>query len=508
MTVFQNSKRWAAVFLLALACTRTARPPVCVPGDSCAPSDPCRAGAIACDPQIACVATDAGTRDGTACATGRVCSAGECVLCAEGSACTPAGDPCHAGVLGCSTGQPVCTASANAAPDGTPCGDDLLCAASACAPGDGADGALIYSGSAPLETARATAAGQAGAMLLTVDSSTGFAAGQQLFIHQTQGTDAGHWEEAQVVAVVSATSLSLLAPLQHTYGLGAQALVERRFTDFTVPAGATLSPAPWDGFTGSIIAFKARGTVRIDGRISASGAGYRGGTSQSSPVDYVDNQQGESTSGTGQPLRSPANSAANGDGGGSGCGAGSGGGGGNGKAGAPGIFVPSAPFIGCTNGCTGGVLGQAGASAGLPDLSLAVPGGGGGASGSQAGQGRNGAAGGNGGGLIFIHARAIEVVGRLDADGANGANGYNGATQPVAGGGGGAGGGIRLVAGSVHIIGPVTALGGAGGAPPNPSTGSCIPAGTGGAGGDGRIFLSAPDLQGSTSPAAATATAP
>jgi hypothetical protein len=501
--------RWAAACLLLLACTRTARPPVCVPGDSCAPSDPCRGGAISCDPQIACIATDAGTRDGTACGTGRVCSAGECVLCAEGSACTPAGDPCHAGILGCSTGQPVCTASLSPAPDGTPCGVDLACAATACAPGDGADGALIYSGTAPLEPARSTASGQAGATLLTLGSSAGFAAGQQLFIHQTQGTDAGHWEEAQVVAVASDTTLSLAAPLQHTYGAGAQVLVERRFTDFTVPASATLSPLPWDGKTGGIVAFKARGTVRIDGRISLSGLGYRGGAAQASAVDYVDNQQGESIAGFG-PARDPGNSAPSGDGGGSGCGAGGGGGGGHGSSGKAGVFQPAAPADRCISGCGGATLslGQGGGGAGQPDLSLAVPGGGGGASGSQGGSGRDGAPGGGGGGLIFIHAGAIEVIGRIDANGANGGSGYNAATQPVGGGGGGAGGGIRLVAGSVHIIGPVTAVGGSGGAQPVPATGSCIPAGTGGAGGDGRIFLSAPDLQGSTTPLAATATAP
>lgn len=496
-----------AILLLCSACSRSARPPVCVPGDSCAPSNPCRSGAVVCDPALSCVATDAGVADGVACGTGRVCSAGECVLCNEGSACSPPANPCHAGILSCRTGQPVCTDSGTPAPDLTSCGGDLFCVSAACAPGDGADGALVYSGTAPLEPARATAAGQAGATLLTVGSSSGFATGQLLFIHQTQGENAGRWEEAQVTAVASPTSLTLAAPLQFTYGAGAQALVERRFTDFTVASGATLSPAPWDGSTGGIIAFKARGTVRVDGRISLSGRGYRGGAAGASGADYVTNAQGESSAGSG-PARDPANGAARGDGGGSGCGAGSGGGGGNGTSGQAGTFQPGAPAAACTSGCSGSPLGQGGGAAGLPDLSLAIPGGGGGASGSQGGFGRDGAAGGSGGGLLFIHAGDIEVIGRIDADGQNGAAGYNGSTQPVAGGGGGAGGGIRLVAGIVHIIGPVSAVGGAGGAPPLPSKTSCAPAGTGGTGGDGRIFLSAPDLQGSTTPAAATGTAP
>lgn len=492
---------------LALACSRTAHLPVCTPGDACAPADPCRTGTVACEPQIACLATDAGTRDGTACGTGRVCSAGACALCAEGSSCSPPANPCHNGILSCTTGQPVCTDSNTPAADGSACGADLLCAASACAPGDGKDGAVVYSGTAPLEPARTTATGQAGATLLLVASTAGFAAGQPLFIHQTQGANAGRWEEAQVALVQNGTSLTLTAPLQHAYGAGAQVLVERRFTDFTVPANVTLSAAPWDGATGGIIAFKARGKVRIDGRISVAGAGFRGGQAQASAADYAYNAQGESTDGPG-PARDPGNFAAHGDGGGAGCGAGSGGGGGNGTAGEAGSFVPAAPAAACTSGCAGGPLGQGGTTAGRPDLSLAVPGGGGGASGSQGGAGRDGAPGGGGGGLLFIHAGAIEVIGSIDASGTNGVGGYNGSTQPVAGGGGGAGGGIRLVAGSVHVIGPVTAVGGSGGAPPVPSATGCAPAGTGGAGGDGRIYLSGPDLQGSTTPAAATGSTP
>ena len=497
--------RLLPVCFLALACSRTARPLVCVPGDACAPADPCRAGAVTCDPQLSCAATDAGMNDGTPCGTGRVCSAGACVPCAEGSACPPPASPCHTGILACSSGQPSCTDTAAAAPDGTSCGADRVCVSSACQPGDGADGALVYTGTAALEPARSAASGQAGTTLLTVTSSAAFAPGQLLLIHQTQGTNAGRWEEATIAARSGATGLSLAAPLERTYGAGAQALGERRFTDFTVPAGETLSAFPWNGTVGGIIAFKARGTVRIDGRISLTGAGYRGGQAQPSAADFVANAQGESTAGLG-PARAPGNAAANGDGGGSGCGAGSGGGGGHGNPGQAGSFQPAPPDPACTAGCSGGALGQGGGSAGLPDLSLAVPGGGGGASGSQGGFGRNGAAGGAGGGLLFVHAGAIQVIGRIDANGANGTSGYNASTQPVAGGGGGAGGGIRLVAGLVQILGPVTAVGGGSGSPPVPSMGSCSPAGTGGTGGDGRIFLSAPDLQGSTTPAAATGT--
>lgn len=463
-------------------------------------------GAVTCDSSApACAETDAGVPDGTACGKGQVCFAGACASCTEGAACVPR-DPCHAGVLNCASGQPLCTDTLQPGPDGVSCGVDLLCRSGSCGPGDGVDGSQTIVGTQRLDDIASSCTGAAGTDALDCASTAGFARGQQLLVHQTVGASAGTYEEATVLAVASATSLSLAAPLRHAYVAGAQALILRRYTDLSVSIGATLTARPWDGRTGGIVAFKARGAVHVDGRLSAAGLGYRGGTAQASTSDYAYNQQGESTAGAG-PLRAPGNGAPNASGGGSGCGQGSGAGGGFGTAGTDGAFTAGTPVSGCISGCAP-ALGQGGATAGVADLSSAVFGGGGGASGSHDDQGRNGAAGGAGGGLVYIHAGTIEVAGTVDAGGAPGVNGYFTApvNQPMGGGGGGAGGAVRFVAGSIRISGTVKALGGGGGA--HATAGTCSPSGDGGAGGDGRIFLSSPTIAGTTQPPAFTATTP
>lgn len=498
------ARGWASLAIALAACTGAKRAPICVPGDACTPANPCKVGTTSCDATLACAETDAGLPDGTSCGTNQVCAAGACIACTEGASCIPAANPCHKGVVNCATGAPLCTDTLAVGDDGAACGPDLTCKAGLCGAGDGADGAFVYSGSQPLDPARASARGAAGSTSLTVDSVAGFAAGQLLFIHQSTGANAGLYEEATIQAVGTAT-LVLAAPLRNTFGAGAQAVVERRFTDFTLPASATLTTVPWDGTKGGIVVFKARGAVHIDGRLTVAGLGFRGGVAGPSPSDYVTNAQGEGTSGTG-PVRAGSNSAPNANGGGSGCGQGSGGGGGNGTAGSPGTFP--APG-GCEAACAGTGLGQGGSAAGQADLTRAVFGGGGGASGSHGGSGRDGAVGASGGGLVFIHAGTLFVNLKLDANGANGADGYFAplANQPVGGGGGGSGGSIRLVARSIQINGAaVTAVGGAGGA--SAVAGQCSPSGKGGAGGDGRIYLSAPQITGTTTPAAVKGTGP
>lgn len=68
--------------------------------------------------------------DGTPCGDGMVCKSSQCVACVAGGAC-PVSNPCHKGVYSCSTGTPVCQDSGNAA-EGTDCGGGNVCRNGVC----------------------------------------------------------------------------------------------------------------------------------------------------------------------------------------------------------------------------------------------------------------------------------------------------------------------------------------------------------------------------------------
>jgi sugar lactone lactonase YvrE len=106
----------------------------CMQGDTCAlVSNPCVQGAIECQTGVpVCAATMVNVADGSPCGANQVCKGGACVACTTGASCTPAADPCHAGAVVCTSGDPVCMATATAVSDGTGCGTNLFCNAGAC----------------------------------------------------------------------------------------------------------------------------------------------------------------------------------------------------------------------------------------------------------------------------------------------------------------------------------------------------------------------------------------
>jgi hypothetical protein len=83
-------------------------------------SGSCSTGALVC--------TDMGMLgNGTSCGTGgMVCSAGACVSCASGGACSPDSTGCKNGAYSCSTGKQVCVSSGNKS-SGTSCGSGQTC---------------------------------------------------------------------------------------------------------------------------------------------------------------------------------------------------------------------------------------------------------------------------------------------------------------------------------------------------------------------------------------------
>lgn len=332
--------------------------------------------------------------------------------------------------------------------------------------GDGSSSSLTISSPTTETPIDSACTGTAGNYTLSATNAS-FAVGQVIFIHQTQGTNAGQYER-NVISGYTAGTITLQTPLKGTYVSGAQVRVMPQYTNVTI--NATYSAKAWNGTTGGILAFLANGTISGSSIISGDSLGFRGGTGVAvggSP-GIVQNQ-GESYLGVGTQSTS-----ANGGGGGGGQNdggnrSGGGGGGAYGTTGTDGTATggsgpASAPGLG-------------GATYGSVDLSTLFMGSGGGA-GAVYGtnSGNNGAA---GGAIIFINVVTYSLTGGITSSGGNGTN----SNGTYAGAGAGAGGAIIINAQVATLgSGVITALGGTGG------TGSGT-AGAGGNGGNGRIAL-------------------
>ena len=375
--------------------------------------------------------------------------------------------------------------------------------------GSGADGPLaVDSGVHLVGLVHTVASGTSGSSTLAVASSDGFAAGDLVLVHDSQGAAAGRWETA-VVAATQPSLLALTAPLIGDYPSTdrAQALRVPQHTDVHVAAGATLGAPAWDGQTGGILALYAAGTVVIDGVVEMSGSGYRGARHDAvcpMKVECIAGLAGESPGGAG--AMGPA---ANGSGGGGGeagdCNVG--GGGGHGTAGSTG------PGVGANATCSNAPVthdGAGGTVAGSADLASTLLFGGAGGEGGADNDGSAPGAGGSGGGIVLLVAGTIRVnAGSVRSNGSNGGDGSGSACTVACGeggGGGGAGGAIWLVANTVSLgSGQVTAGGGAGGScalGANCTGVSWTAMSRGGSGGAGRISVRAAARLGSTNPPA------
>ena len=280
---------------------------------------------------------------GTTCPAGLSCAGGTCSRSCGNGKLDP-GEICDGSkvgywtckLLGFDAGTLECKASCSAF-DTTSCSYGVF--------GSGTDGDLTHAnGTRTINTVRSPAQGTAKSTSLTVTSTTGFAAGQRVIVHQTMGSNAGRWEDAVVSAVGTAT-LTLTSPLKYSYSLAgtnrAQVVLVPQYKNVTITGGTLTAPA-WNGSTGGILAIKASGTLsQTGGVIDMTGAGYRGATigcTYRCKIGYA----GQSPSGSGG-----VSFAANGMGGGGGdkgqdCGCG--GGGGHGTAGAGPVKKPGCCF--------------------------------------------------------------------------------------------------------------------------------------------------------------------
>jgi len=426
------------------------------------------------------------------------CGGLDCSPCSDSDACAVAADclsevcsgqvcqapTCTDGVL---NGDETSVDCGGSCPPG--CSDGAACASAAgclygicyagtCSSlGTGVDGPLVVSASASLGDVRANVTGAAAGTSLALTNETGtFAAGDLVFVHQSQsGNNAGDYEFAEVAAVGGGV-LTLATPLQHSFSTTssevAQVLQVPQFTTVDVAGGSGLDAPSWNGETGGILAFVATGGVTVAGSLAMSSDGYRG-----VPRENTSNQpgvQGEGSVGLGLLVRDP-----NGNGGGGGerngcdcCWGGAGAGGGHATSGSDG-----------SNGGAACQLGGLGGNAvGSPEQTQLFFGGAGGQGGAdEDGYGSGGA---NGGGIIFVAGSSVTITGTVTSAGQAGDAEVNFGGCGSGGGGGGAGGAIYLRTDSATLgANLVTATGGGSGDNP----GNC---GTpGGAGAVGRITV-------------------
>lgn len=321
----------------------------------------------------------------------------------------------------------------------------------------------------------------AGDPFITVVDSSPFNAGSVVLVVHTQWQSDGERYRIGEYSVhfverVVGTKVELGSPLNRPWRRGeGQAVLVPQFTDVTITSTGSLVAPPWNGTSGGVLALLATGRVLNDGLISATGAGFRGGT----PREVSENEagcmndsepavrgaeRGEGVLIGGFGTMSTGRGANDCGGGGGVCRYSGGGGGGSlGEGGQGGLSADGRRDV-------GGVGGQALAFAGL------ILGGGGGATNGTFGQGRGG---GRGGGAIFLRARSLDGSGHMEANGAPG-----GSPASRFGAGSGAGGAGSIV---IEVVDDARcalfANGGVGG--------SGVEHGPGGGGGGGHLSLRA-----------------
>ncbi len=319
-----------------------------------------------------------------------------------------------------------------------------------------------------------------------------FSRGDLILLMQMQNASGTglYWEFLTVVSIDGPT-LSVGSPTRAAYTSGAsphitQVIRVPQYTDVNIPISNAIVPKTWQTQCtncGGVLAFKASGTVTVNGALTATGAGFRGGAPGQSHNSVATGFQGESifaNQGGGGGGRATAQETH------------AGGGGSYGSAGAAGIGPPGA-------GGTGGSAGSLYGVANLMSMFLGSGGGGGAIDldtcTSTPRTPLPYGTGGAGGGIIIVYANSIQVgpSGRILARGQDqqpDPTSYTPARPLCTGniGGAGSGGSILLKAFSINVgSGAVLATGG-------------NLAGYGGAGGDGRIRFDSNLITGSSQP--------
>ena len=198
---------------------------------------------------------------GKACGAGKDCTSTICT----GNVCTTAS--CTDGVKNGTETDVDCGGTCTGCGLSKTCSGDAdcagtLCRGSKCGLGSGSGGPIEVKAGMTLtiNTVSTSVAGTAGATTMTFTSGVGFAPGNSLLIHQSQGTNAGVWE-LQTLTGLAGSTATVGTKLKNTYTAGAQAVLVPEFTTVAVDATAVLNAPAWNGGSGGILAFMANGAV-------------------------------------------------------------------------------------------------------------------------------------------------------------------------------------------------------------------------------------------------------
>ena len=340
--------------------------------------------------------------------------------------------------------------------------------------GDGADGSIVVNGSVNIQTSilkkgRKRADGEAfavsklGSNTITIGGTgTGgtpsnqvqqsIAAGDEvLLINQhapgSNSKNVGRYEFCQVTTATGST-ITCLDKLTQTYGIsansnlsGQRVVVQRvpNYKDVTVGSKGVIDTRSWDGSRGGIIAFRASGTLTVQGSIRADSRGYRGAPGVKTKTKWGGGWRGESpNSGYGQYRTWQQSHGGGGGGDAEWCHSGNGAGGGGHASGGHNGY---AAFHQCGGGWSfGKKTAEGGKTYGNSSLTRLYMGASGGSGGVDGDNPDSGGAGSPGGGIVMLFAGNIALSGSITARGAKGGHG-NGETG---GGGSGAGGSILI----------------------------------------------------------------
>ncbi len=324
------------------------------------------------------------------------------------------------------------------------------------------------------------------ATLSTTPAAGCLAAGDMVLLINLRGASASYANagnyEPLMVSSVSNNVVTFTSAKTNSYGndggdtnLGsvdsdAQMVMLQRipqYNNLTINSGATLTASGWNNVKGGVLAVKVKGTMTVNGTVSATGLGYAGGAGGSScgQVGY----QGQTywykaATRTTSPNYNTINGNSVGGGGGGGTNQSA-----NCLGGGGGVFGYGT--YGCdpdaNNRCSQGTTygGYGGCGYGVTNTTKLYLGSGGGSGGSFCSSPAT-TAGGAGGGIIYLIAKTLAI-------GSSGAIADNGATpasySPTtvnAGGGGGGSGGTIYVSSNTYPSGlyRATIYGGVGGA--------------------------------------------
>lgn len=378
--------------------------------------------------------------------------------------------------------------------------------------------------------ARGTPALASGDLVLVIQMQDGVNAGNfgtTLAGYGNAPSTAGTYEYAFVL-LFAGNVVTLSAPLTNSYrnaqtaGAARQTFQVVRVPQYsvaTVPGANTVTPLPWNGTSGGIVALDVAGTLNLSGTINASGYGFRGGAGRvmdgggsnaNTAVRFSSSQdngamKGEGTAGSPRNTYAsiggtytwagaggdfypngdngygaPGNAGGGGNDGDVGGNSENSGGGGGGNAGAGGQ--------GGNTWSSNLNVGGRGGNAFTPAANRIAMGGGGGAGASNNG-GTNHAtfSGGSGGGAVLLRAGAFAGAGTINVAGTNAPTPVSICCDDGGPGGGGGGSAVLLAANSAGLAGiTVNARGGNGSPTPTGSPDH----GPGGGGGGGAILAS------------------